>query len=119
LTVVSFTRAQKLGLGFASMWPILYLGIILATMSGLKRIVGPVPPDGLPIGVVIVVGVHIATIALGGGVTLFYMWYAFRGGRVPREKRMLWAMALLFGSIFAIVPFFWRYVWPESWEARD
>jgi hypothetical protein len=117
----SLTRTQKIGLGIASVWPIVYLIVMLTVtkLVDLKSIVGPAPPlDGLPGWFVIVLGVHGATIILGGAVTLFYIWYVFKGGRVPRERKLPWVIALLVCNIIAIVPFFWRYIWLEKREGQ-
>jgi len=116
------TRTQKTALGVASVWPMAYLLVTLAVVNvvDVKSIVGPAPPtEGLPVWFIVLLGTYVATALLALAITLFYVWWVFSGGRVPRPRRVPWAAALLLFNILAVVPFFWRYVWRDDGVTAD
>lgn len=54
---------------------------------------------------------HIVSMSLMVALILSYVVYLFKSGVVPKEKRVLWAVVLIAGNMFAM-PFFWFfYVW--------
>lgn len=54
---------------------------------------------------------HIVSMSLMVALILSYVVYLFKSGVVPKEKRILWAVVLVAGNMFAM-PFFWFfYVW--------
>lgn len=54
---------------------------------------------------------HIVSMSLMVALILSYVVYLFKSGVVPKEKRVLWAVVLIAGNMFAL-PFFWFfYVW--------
>jgi len=112
------TTKQRVALAIGSMWPLAYLVVFLVAMNSfdLRQLVGPPPLNGLPLWFVALLGLHGATILVGGAVTVFDIWYVFKGNRVPRGRRPLWVVALACLSIVAIVPFFWLYIRPEKGE---
>jgi hypothetical protein len=42
----------------------------------------------------------------GIAMTIGFVFHALRSGAVPQEKRLLWAVVLLFGNIL-VLPFYW------------
>ncbi|MDZ4263036.1 MAG: hypothetical protein U1B30_11995 [Pseudomonadota bacterium] len=54
---------------------------------------------------------HIVSMSLMVVLILSYVVYLFKSGIVPKDKRVLWAVVLIAGNMFAM-PFFWFfYVW--------
>ena len=110
-------------LGVVTVWPMLYIALFVVGVNWASRhkdVIGQAPAaDGLPVWFTAILGVHAASIAVGVGVTIFYLVYLFRASRVPRNKRLLWAALLTLGNILAIVPFYWLYVWPPAPRERQ
>jgi hypothetical protein len=110
-------RTQKIGLAICTVWPVIYVLALLtvARVVDLKSVVGPSPPpEGLPVWFLLLLALHLITILAGGAVTIFYLWRVFKGGRIPRHMRLPWVLFLVLGSIVAVIPFFWLYVWPDE-----
>lgn len=54
---------------------------------------------------------HIISMSLMAALIISYVVYLFKSGVVPKDKRVLWAVVLIAGNMFAM-PFFWFfYVW--------
>ena len=44
----------------------------------------------------------------------FIYYYIFRGDRVPKDMRILWAILLIFINIFVLPLFWYKYVWKND-----
>lgn len=54
---------------------------------------------------------HVVSMSLMVALIISYVVYLFKSGVVPKDKRVLWAVVLIAGNMFAM-PFFWFfYVW--------
>ena len=54
---------------------------------------------------------HMASMALTGGLLLAYIVYLFKTEHVPKDKKALWAVVLFLGNMFAMPVFWVLYVW--------
>ena len=58
----------------------------------------------------------LAFVAVAGGwlASALYIFFVLRSPTVPREKRGLWVVVIIFAGLFAL-PFFWLwYVWQPA-----
>jgi hypothetical protein len=45
---------------------------------------------------------------------VIYIRHVFKTDRVPQDKKSLWAVVLLLGSMIAMPIYWYLYIWPES-----
>jgi drug/metabolite transporter (DMT)-like permease len=57
---------------------------------------------------------HLFTIATAIGLEIFYVIQIFRGGRVPKEKQIMWLALLGFLGLVTLPIFWYYYIWPET-----
>lgn len=95
------TRASKQWLSVAAAWPICYIvgAILVLTIVNPQKSLGPVPPDPLPLWFQAHIGLHAATILVGGAVELFCLVYLFRESSLQGRRRVLSALLLFFGAL--------------------
>lgn len=55
---------------------------------------------------------HVSLLTMA--VTVVFIVLAYRSGRVPRERRLLWAVLLVFGGPVTFLAFWWLYCWDEG-----
>jgi hypothetical protein len=70
--------------------------------------------EGMPTWFVTLGLLHLATILLACVLLFYYLGYLIRTQRIDTERKVLWAFALLFGTIVAMPIFYWKYVRTDS-----
>src|SRR3954466_9221278 len=105
------SRRRKLTLAVVTAWPLLYMVLFIGWIvwAFASSAAGD---DALP-GFGVVFGLHIATMLLILGLTIFYVLHALRSGRVPPNERLLWVVILFVGNAIAMPIYWWLYVWKE------
>ena len=92
-------------------WPLVYffvfVGFLVVTVAGG---LGDAEPDGMRA----LFALHIATMLIIIGLLIFYVVHAYRSPRVPEDRRVLWTILLLFGSMVAMPIYFWLYIRPAD-----
>jgi hypothetical protein len=104
-------RASKVCLGMATLWPVAYVILFLATV-GYGALGGPTALEAFPFELLLVL--HLLTMLLGASLLVFYVSHLFRNDRVDKDKRSLWAIVLLLGSIVAMPIYWYAYVWTQD-----
>ncbi len=71
----------------------------------------------MPVLFMILIPLHLLTMLLIMGLTVFYMVNVFRNNRVEKDKKVLWAVVLFMGSIIAMPIYWYLYIWREGVES--
>jgi hypothetical protein len=112
------SRAGKIALGAATVWPLLYMIIFFVSVFALMFAFSagePAPADhvGPPVWFFGLFALHFLTMLWVLGLTAFYIVNVFRNERVEKDKKALWAVVLFLGSIFAMPAYWYLYIWRE------
>lgn len=112
-------RALRLLLGLLSVWPIIYIiTVIVLALSLINTLSASsghehIPPNFLS-AIMGFMALHLFTIATAIGLEIFYVIQIFRGGRVPKEKQIMWLALLGFLGLVTLPIFWYHYIWPET-----
>lgn len=114
---MELTRTQKLLLGVASAWPLVYMFlfvIFIFLMIGLSA--GAPGGDLGPIfggGFVLLFLIHILTIFLTLGLTVVYIIHAVKNTRLDSNMRIVWIILFFFGGMIAHPVYWYLQIWKE------
>lgn len=97
-------------LGVFSVWPIVYFFAFLALIGYIFE---ASPKQGFQ-AFQDVFPVHLATIVLMIALMATYLVHLFRTDRLTPDRRILWAVVLLFFGMFAFPVYWWLYVRPGA-----
>ena len=95
-------------LGLLSVWPIVYFFFFLCFIG---YVFAASPKHGFEAFRYIFLA-HIATIILMFALMAAYLVHLFRTDQLASDRRILWAVVLLFFGIFAFPVYWWLYVRP-------
>jgi len=98
--------------GVATVWPIAYMGIFFLSIF-LTFIGAACGCVGFPVAFPVLLLLHLLTMVWMIGLLVFYIVYLFKTDSVPQDKKALWAVVLLLGTVVAMPVFFYFYIWPE------
>jgi hypothetical protein len=108
------SRTTAVVLGILTLWPVLYL---VAFIVFLGIAAGSIGPDGeLPDSVILgdtARVLHPITALLIGGMLIFYIEHAFRKTHMTRDRKYLWTVLLLVGSVIAMPAYWYLQVWKD------
>ena len=105
----------KILLGVATLWPILYMFIFFMFIFSMVLFMpNQSPGEGPPTWFFIIFPLHILTILWIFGLTIFYILNIFKNDRVDQDKKVLWAVVIFFGSMFAMPVYWYLYIWREA-----
>jgi len=104
------TAGKKLALGIATLPPAVYFSLFLTTPLRNIFTVDLTSPQ-VPDWVFIFVAFHFFMFLYSGLLWAFYLIHLFGDRRLSREKKLLWAFALVCGIVFTM-PFYWFFrIW--------
>jgi hypothetical protein len=108
-------KPAKLLIGAATLWPVLYMFFFFAMifMSFFLISTSGGQGSGLPFPFQIIVPLHLLTMLVIMGLTIFYMVDVFRNERIDKDKKVLWAVVLFLGNIIAMPIYWYLYIWKE------
>lgn len=109
-------KPAKVALGVATLWPVVYVFLFMAFFVS-AIFFGPGPAEtgsGAQPLMALFVGVHLLTMALILGLTIFYIVNIFRNERVEKDKKALWAIVIFMGSAIAMPIYWYLYIWKEA-----
>ena len=107
-------KPTKILLAIATAWPVFYMVLFFAfVLSAVFLADGS--EEGGPIAsmFLIIFPLHILTMLLIMGLTVFYIVNVFRNERVDKDKKALWAIVLFMGSMIAFPIYWYLYIWRE------
>jgi hypothetical protein len=106
------SKTAKIGLLAATAWPIVYIvlftGFVFSMMLQTSS-AGQAQDWFAPLMVV-----HLLTMLWCMALTAIYIVNVFGNDRVEKDKKALWAVVLFFGSILAMVVYWYLYIWRET-----
>ncbi len=107
-------KSGKLLLGIATLWPIVYMFIFfIFIFSTMFFRPDPGTGNGLPAMFALIFGLHILTILLIMGLTVFYIVDVFRNNRVDKDKKALWAIVIFLGNLIGMPIYWYLYIWKD------
>lgn len=108
-------KSTKILLGLATLWPFAYM--ILFFLFIFSSILFMPTAGGeqseAPLFFVVLIPLHLLTMLWIMGLTVFYMVNVFRNDRVDKDKKVLWAVVIFMGSMFALPIYWYLYIWKE------
>ncbi len=111
------SKSIKVLLGIGTIWPLIYMVFFFVfIISSLSSMPLNGPPDvrAFEDTFSAIILLHLLTMLLVFGLTIFYMVNVFRNDRVIKEKKTLWAVVLFLGNVL-VMPFYWyHYIWSEE-----
>lgn len=114
-------KSSKILLGIATIWPIAYMIFFFTVVFST---IFSAPSDGsfervgaLQSLLMVIFPLHILTMVLVMGLTIFYIVNVFRNDRVDKDKQVLWTAVLFFGSVIAMPIYWYLYIWSERKES--
>jgi len=102
------SKSVKIAWGIITLLPIAYFIFFISFVTSLDQ---SQPAAEMEEQLKNMFRLHIASMSLMAALIVSYVFYLFKSGAVPKEKRVLWAVILIAGNMFAM-PIFWLfYVW--------
>jgi hypothetical protein len=113
-------KSGKLLLGLATLWPLVYIFIffilVFATIAFRPE---PGPGGSAPPMIAWIFGLHILTMLLIMGLTIFYIVDVFRNNRVEKDKKALWAIVIFLGNMIGMPIYWYLYIWKDPVVANQ
>ena len=113
-------KPGKLLLGIATLWPIAYFFIffivIFATIIFRPE---PGPGGGAPPLIAWILPLHLLTMLLVMGLTIFYIVDVFRNKRVEKDKKALWAIVIFLGNMIGMPIYWYLNIWKDPVVANQ
>jgi hypothetical protein len=116
---MELSRMQKILLGIASGWPIVYIFVFIAFIFGLVLTSGGGPLGGGDLGplfggaFVALFLVHMITIFLTLALTVFYIVHAVKNTKLDSNMRIIWIVLFFFGGMIAQPVYWYLQIWKE------
>ncbi len=117
---MELSRTQKIWLGIASAWPIVYIFIFILFIFTMIAMSAGGPGRGGELnplfggGFVIFFLVHMITIFGSLALTVFYIVHAVKNQRLDSNMRIVWIILFFFGGMVA-EPIYW---YLEIWKPK-
>ncbi len=114
------SKFTKLLLAATTVFPFLYMIFFMTAMFYLTVFASrdPMIEDGaMPALFMVIFPLHLLTMLLIMGLTVFYMVNVFRNERVDKDKKVLWAVVLFMGNMIAMPIYWYLYIWRDGGEA--
>jgi hypothetical protein len=70
--------------------------------------------SGPPLPFLVIFPVHLLTMFVILGLTIFYIVDVFRNERVEKDKKVLWAVVLFLGNMIAMPIYWYLYIWKQG-----
>jgi hypothetical protein len=118
-------KSRKIWLGIATIWPIVYMFLFMASIFSLFIFSGMGsggPPVGgsnsilFPLGFMGLFAVHLLTILGTLALTVFYIIRVFKTERLDQNMKIMWMLLLFFMGMFAQPVFWYLYIWRDTPE---
>lgn len=111
------SKTAKLLLGLATFWPAAYMILFFVFIfSAILFSGGGGDGAGPPTSFVLIFALHLFTMLVITGLTIFYIVNVFRNERVEKDKKALWAVVLFLGNLIAMPIYWYLYIWKPAPE---
>ena len=112
------SKTIKLLLGLVTIWPFAYLILFFITIFSLVLFsAGAETAGGPPPLIALIFPLHLLTMLVIMGLTVFYMVNVFRNERVVKDQKVLWAVVLFLGNVLAMPIYWYLYIWKDGQPA--
>ncbi len=101
-------RGAAILLAIATALPIVYMFYFFSVFDSMG---GQMTQEEMQAKFDLLFRLHLGTMALMVGLLAIYIAYLFKTEHVPKDKKVLWAVVLFMGNIFAMPVFWFLYVW--------
>ena len=105
-------KSSKILLAAATIWPLIYMLLFMGFM--FASFLSSDEPGALW---AIIIPLHLLSMLLIMGLTVFYIVNVFRNDRVNKDMKVLWAVVLFMGSLLAMPIYWYLYIWRDAPEA--
>ena len=115
-------KTTKILLAIATVFPFLYMIFFFVVIFSSIFFA---PRDGSSEGGVftilfmVIFPLHLITMLLILGLTIFYMVNVFKNDRVDKDKKVLWAVVIFMGNMIAMPVYWYLYIWREETELSN
>src|SRR6185369_4576249 len=106
-------KPGKVALGAATLWPFLYMVIFFGFIFS-SILFSPGTGPGFSAMFAVIFALHIFTMLLIMGLSIFYIVDVFRNNRVDKDKKALWAVVIFLGNMIAMPIYWYLYIWKEA-----
>ena len=111
-------------IGLLSLWPIIYFVLFLFFIGyTFMKVNAPGQNGAVPAAFKYILVAHLLTMLLMFMLMATYIIHAFKTDRIPSDKKVLWVVVILFGSIIACPIYWYLYMWrsarPSSFSATN
>lgn len=117
---MKLSRTLKILIGLASAWPFLYIFLFIAFVFGMISLSTDAPGGGRELDPVfggafaILIVVHILTIFLSLGLTIFHIIHAVKNTKLDSNKRIMWILLFFFAGIITEPIYWYLEIWSEK-----
>jgi len=106
-------KPGKIALGAATLWPFVYLVIFFGFIFS-SILFSPGGSGSFPAMFAVLFALHIFTMLLIMGLSIFYIVDVFKNNRVDKDKKALWAVVIFLGNMIAMPIYWYLYIWKEA-----
>ena len=111
------SKSTKILLGLATLWPFIYMIFFFAYIFSMilwaPRADAETESSAFPVLFGILMVVHVFTMLWIVGLTIIYMVDVFKNERVEKDYKVLWAVVIFMGNMFAMPIYWYLYIWRE------
>jgi len=102
-------KALRVVFGAVTLWPIGYAMFFIGT--GFFSFFFPAYAHTWDS---VLLPLHLLTIVWIWALVAFYLIHLFKGDRVHRDQKVLWALVLLVGNIMVMPAYWYLYIWRDA-----
>ncbi len=112
--VITVSKSKKIWLGLATLWPTVYISSLFVVVFPLLYFMAqPGMENELPAVANLIGPLLYLTLVWWLVLVFIYVRNAFANSRFTMSKRVLWALLLFWGNIFAMSVYWYLYIWKE------
>ena len=104
------SRTQKVYIGIATVFPLLYLIVVLLTPLRMVFTTDPASPEA-PDWFLYFTAFHFFMYLYTVLLLAFYIIHLFGNSSISREVKLIWTLALLIGSVLTMPIYWYLHVW--------
>ncbi len=106
-------KAVKLSLGIATLVPLFYFTLLFLTPLGKVFSTDPLSPEAPP-WLLYFTAFHFFMYLYTGFLLAFYVINLFGKNGMERDRKILWAIALILVNVFAMPVYWYFHFWKED-----
>lgn len=117
---MELSRKVKILLGIGTFWPIVYIPLFIAFVFSFALFATP-PGGGDPelgagfgAGMVALFLVHMLTVFLSLGLTVFYIFHVVKNEAIKNDMRIAWIVMFFFIGIFSQPVYWYLNIWRDQ-----